>query len=410
MTTMMRFPDLHPADVQGLHAIGASRPVLEALRPAREAIHWPDRTLLHAGPTYTSRDRVALPVLHSAAAAAVFEGWAADLQDGRRRVLDGEIALAPAQDHGAVVPLAGVLSPSQQVLCVRDAAGNGRPAHAALNGGSGPAIRLGLPGHEVVDHLRWINGALADELRARIDRPIDLCALADRALLEGDDCHGRTMAGSRAWLAELGMERRPPPDELARFLDQAPGFFLNLWMAASLCMLSAAEGIAACSIVTGMGANGVQAGLRLAAAPRRWHVADALPPRGVLGEGFEGVEVLPAIGDSEIVEAFGLGGMALGYAPLLAEPLLAGRPAEDDPSPLLLAAHHPAFAHSGAWFGLPARRVAATGAVPRVALGMLDRAGQRGRVGGGLWHAPRALFDAALAELTSASPSAPDSH
>ncbi|WP_262354742.1 YlbE family protein, partial [Bordetella pertussis] len=222
----------------------------------------------------------------------------------------------PAQDHRCVVPLAAILSPSQHVQVVRDAAGRAAPCHAALNGGNRWPIRLGRPETEVAEHLRWLNGPFAEQLRAGCEAGIDLVELADQALAAGDDCHGRTLAGTQALAASLRALGHAPEDgAVADYLAQSPGFFLNLWMAASKCMLSAAEGMAGSSLVTAMGGNGREAGIQLAALPGRWFSRRCGAPRGALEPGLSGAQPLPAIGDSAVVEALGLGAMAMAHSP-----------------------------------------------------------------------------------------------
>ncbi|WP_262356645.1 DUF1116 domain-containing protein, partial [Bordetella pertussis] len=55
----------------------------------------------------------------------------------------------------------------------------------------------------VAEHLRWLNGPFAEQLRAGCEAGIDLVELADQALAAGDDCHGRTLAGTQALAASL---------------------------------------------------------------------------------------------------------------------------------------------------------------------------------------------------------------
>ncbi|WP_134815674.1 oxamate carbamoyltransferase subunit AllG family protein, partial [Bordetella pertussis] len=43
-------------------------------------------------------------------------------------------------------------------------------------------IRLGRPETEVAEHLRWLNGPFAEQLRAGCEAGIDLVELADQAL------------------------------------------------------------------------------------------------------------------------------------------------------------------------------------------------------------------------------------
>lgn len=395
----MMTTDVHPADERAFAAIAAVRPVTGGLVAAREAFAFPDRTLLHAGPPLAAHE-VPAPIANSAAAAAVFEGWAHDRAHALASIATGEIALAPAQDHACVVPLASVLSPSQQVQVVRDARSHAPRAYAPLNGGSGPALRLGLPGPEVVEHLRWLNGPFADALRPAFERDIELLPIADRALVAGDDCHGRTQAATALLAQAIGSL----PDDATQFIARSPSFFLNLWMAATKCMLSAATGIDDSSVVIAMGGNGVRAGIQLAGDAGRWRVMPALPPYGKLDPGWTDADRLPAIGDSAVIDAFGLGALAMTHAPAQQAALASYMP---EPSTTLAEAllwgEHPAFVASHARFGLCARAVTRSNKTPVVALGILDRRGERGRIGGGIWRAPVELFEGAMAAQLAAA-------
>ncbi|KTT27661.1 DUF1116 domain-containing protein [Pseudacidovorax intermedius] len=389
----------HPADARGFEALVQVVPVLQDLLPAGDAFAFPPRTVLHAGPSFDGAASVPAPVLNSAAAAAVFEGWAVDRDDALERLRGGDIALTPAQDHRCAVPLASVLSPSQWVQVVVDANHAQRRAFSSLNGGGGPALRLGLPTPAVVAHLRWLNGPFAHALLPGCRRGIALLPIADFALSMGDDLHGRTAAAT-ARLAGMLALGNAWPGGVAEFLAASPSFFLNLWMAATKCMLAGAEGIAGCSLVSALGANGQRVGIQLAGRPGHWVTAASTPPHGRLDAGIGADQRLPAIGDSALIEASGLGAMAFAHSPVQQAQFadfLPHPPAEL--ADALLMGAHPAFAQSRARFGLAARQAAASRYDLVVALGIIDIEGRRGRIGGGLWTSTPELFQRALGDL-----------
>ena len=391
------------ADEAGLAAVLRVQPMLVDLKPAREAFDFPAHTLLHAGPPFQRWEDAPMAVLNSATAAAQFEGWSTNREQFIARLAAGELRLAPAQDHRCAVPLASVLSPSQFVQVVQDASDATRQAFSSLNGGSGPALRLGLPTPNVVEHLRWLNTSLATAIRPACQRGIALHPIADLALSEGDDLHGRTQAATRLLTEAFDADGGLPA--LARdYLAASPSFFLNLWMAATKCMLSAAQGIEACSLVTALGGNGHSVGVQLAGRAGHWTTLPSTPPIGRLEPGFPPERSLPAIGDSAAIEAFGLGAMAFEHSPAQRQnflPFLTCDPAER--ARALLMAPHPAFPRTQARVGLNARQAAASDKDLVVALGVIDAQGQAGRIGGGLWTSTPALFQHALAQLSSAT-------
>ena len=309
-----------------------------------------------------------MPLLNSAAVAAVFEGLACDLDHARQAVLRGEVRLAPAQDHGVVTPLAAVVSASMLLHEVADGADGGAVAYAPINGGSGPAARLGRCDPAVVEHLRWLNGPFADWLANARPAPVDLLDIADSALAAGDDCHGRTAAATTARLRQLLAPARGSPEAL--FLERGPSFFLNLWMAACKCMLSAAVDEPGSSLVTAAGANGRETAIQIAGLPGRWFAAPARPPVGDLGT-WPPERALGAIGDSALVDLLGFGAMSVAYSPAQMGALGRYLPADGLVRPArLLAVRHPAFRRVVALCGTTAVRVTELGKAPLIALGI----------------------------------------
>jgi hypothetical protein len=395
---------LHPADAEAIAKAVRVEPALVGLRRASDAVGLEPTTLLHAGPAFKSPAEITRPVLNSAAVALVHEGAAQDFAAAERMIREGRARLEPAQDRDVVTPLAFVVGASMWLQEVVDAGDAGRRAYAPINGGAKPEPRLGLMAEGVRDHLAWLNGEFADVLAGALGEPVPLIPIAKNALAEGDDCHGRTPAATRALAAIVAARYRAgaAAERATAFLAAGPSFFLNIWMAACRCMLKAAVGVAGASLVTAAGGNGAKTGIQLAGLPGRWFTAPAEPPRGRLDSGMPAARALGAIGDSAIVDALGLGAMAMHLAPEQEKGLGAFMPEGWRELPgLLLAAEHPAFAPIGLRVGLTARAVAAVKREPVVSLGILDREGTLGRLGGGIYRAPLRLFEEALAALAA---------
>jgi len=392
---------LSHADRTAMDRLLSVRPRWRGLATAREAIGIDGCVALHAGPPLTGPP--CRPIANSIAAAAVFEGWADTLESALRMVATGEIELRAAQDEGAVVPLAAVLTPSMIVQIVADAQGQSRAAVAPLNGGGGPALRLGTATPAVVEHLRWLNGTLAQELAPLADTGVDLIPIADAALAEGDDCHGRTAAATRRLFALVCATRGEVTEPVRRFFETGPSFFLNLWMAACRCMAEAACGIAGSSLVVAIGANGKEIGVKLAGAPRDWVTSPAAVPSGALMPGFRTADCLAAIGDSALVDALGFGAMAMHHAPAQQEVLARFMPeASEVLGARIFAVKDSRFAKANIRTGSLAHTLAEDGRPLAVALGILDRNGVAGRVGGGIAVPPAELFRTAVHRLRAA--------
>lgn len=380
--------ELHPADRQALERMHRVRPVWRGITLACDVIAFPGRVILHAGPP-VQPGRIAQPLANSAIMAILYEGWAPDVASAAALLDRGDVRLLPAQDHRAMVPLAAVLSPSMAVQIVADADDPDNAVFSPLNGGMALAQRLGLSGRQVLSHLRWINGNLASTLEIVADRDIPLIDIADAALEDGDDCHARTMVATGR-LVKLLAPRLGGDTPERRFLDKASGFFLNLWMAAVKCVATAGQDEGS-SVITALGGNGVEVGLKLGGIPDRWFVAAASPPSGNLLTGYQKDDRLGAIGDSALVDAMGFGAMMSASMPG------AGTPAHALTS--LFPQQHLSFARSRIRIGMPARKILELGAGPDISLGILDRRGNGGRIGGGVYRPPFELFVAAAGAL-----------
>ena len=394
----MNAPPLTAEDDPALDAVVKVRPLWRSLLRAADAVGLEPTTLLHAGPAFDGPDDITKPIRNSACIAAVVQGVAPDFAAADAAIGRGEIVLRPAQDHGVVTPLAAVVSASMWLHEVVDADEPARRAFAPINGGSGPAMRLGLCNDAVLAHIRWLNGPFAEALAAAQTADLDLTALAAHGLAEGDDCHGRTMAATAELVRRLSPAIEAHPEAKA-FLDAGPSFFLNLWMAACKCMLSAAAGHDGSSVVTAAGGNGQRSGIQLAGLPGRWFSAPAEPPRGDLGD-WPAERALGAIGDSAIVDVAGFGAMAMAFAPAQGEQL--GRFMPDDGLALpsrLLGRLHPGFGGLGFRTGLRAEDVVESGRTPVVSLGILDKLGEAGRLGGGIYRIPQQVFAEAVTAL-----------
>ena len=238
-----------------------------------------------------------------------------------------------------------------------------------------------------------------------VQQPVDLVALARAGIEAGDDCHGRTPQSTAALVAQLRDALAADRDGEAclRFLDDGPSFFLNLWMAACKCMLAGARGEPGSSVVVTAGANGRDTGIQLAGLPGRWFTAEAAPPRGRFDVDAPADRALGAIGDSAIVDALGFGAMCMSHAPEQLKNLGTFMPEHGLALPgRLLSAVHPGFGDVALPVALTARAGVETGLSPVVSLGILDRDGELGRLGGGIFEQPKVLFERGMAGLEGA--------
>ena len=395
---------LHPADQLAFDRAMVTQPVWNRFNTAGEALGLAQNVLLHAGPAFSSPDLITAPILNSACVAAVYEGVARDFDQAEAMIRAGEILLKPAQDHDVVTPLAAVVSASMPLHTIYDAWRGTQRIFTPINGGSRPAMRLGLRSEAVLEHIRWLNTRFLDVLENGLAEGMALVPLAVVGLAGGDDCHGRTPVAGAALAAEL-MDRTVgglTDEDALQFLHSSPSLFLNLWMAASKIMMKLAEGIDGSSFVTAAGGNGREVGIQISGLPGQWFTTPAAAPQGKFDVDLPADRALGAIGDSAVVEAFGLGAMAIELSPEQKKALGAYLPdnARARTSGLSVGAH-PYFRDLDIRLGSTARGAVEQGAGPVISLGILDRMGEAGRLGGGIYDMPVSPFSAAIEALSA---------
>ena len=399
---------LAEADRNAAEALTAVEPAWTAMRTAADALGLETHTLLHCGPPAVPAHALVQPILNSAAVACVFEGWADDLDEALALVRSGSIRFEPAQDRLVATPMATVVSSSMRLIELSDLRGGARRCYAPINGGGhggSPVPRYGRRAPECVEFLRFLNGPVAELLDAVCTEPLPWLPLVDHALVGGDDTHLRHVAAHARLIETLDARRgaKHTGTEAEAFIREWPFVHLNFWMAAVRCLLDGASGVESSSLVTAFGGNGETFGLQVSGLPGRWLTARATPPIGRLRDGFVAADTTGALGDSAVIEAFGLGALAHRYAPQMRE-LHAGHRHDDLLSlpAKLLATEHPRLPRSRARVGLVARNVLAHDATPVVELGIVDRDGEAGGLGAGLYRPPMTPFEEACAALNAA--------
>ncbi len=397
----------------------AAQPVAQGIAPAREAVPGMDRRIiLHAGPPIDWAEMCG-PMQGAIIGAILFEGWASDPEGARRLAAQDAIAFAPCHHHGAVGPMAGVISPSMPVWIVRDAA-TGRECFSNLNEGLGKVLRFGANGAEVITRLRWMAGTLRPVLEATLQEAggIELKPLMAQALHMGDEVHNRNAAATSLLLRRMlppMLASRAGRGEIAEAVGFIAGndhFFLNLSMAASKTMLDAARDVPASSMVTAMARNGVTFGIQLSATGNRWFTAPSPIVDGLFFPGYSTADAAPDLGDSAITETAGLGGFAMAAAPAIVN-FVGGTP--DDAIANTAAMGHitlgrnggftlPAMQFAGTPAGIDARKVVDTGLLPIINTGIAHREAGIGQIGAGITRAPLDCFTQAVAALAAALP------
>ena len=357
--------------------------------------------------------------------ALLFEGEAETPEQAEAICDAGEIELAPCHSRGAVGPMAGVISPSMPLYILEDEA-TGRRAYSNLNEGLGKVLRMGAYAPEVIDRLHWMRAVLAPILATALDRhgPVDVRALLAQALQMGDEGHNRNRAGSALFLRELAGDliesghATAQVAEVVRFVDGNEHFVLNIVMPAAKVAADLARDVPGSTMVVAMARNGTDFGIQTSGTGDAWFTAPANTPKGILFAGFTDDDVNPDIGDSTIMETYGIGGFAMACAPAIVR-FVGGSAAlaqEKTRSMYEITLAESPFLQiapmdfRGSPTGIDATRVVTTGLVPAVNTGMAGRIAGTGQVGAGLVDPPLACFHQAVEALAAAAPDslAPD--
>jgi uncharacterized protein DUF1116 len=401
------------ANGRAVERILAAQPTLVDVRLASEVIEGlGGRMLLHSGPPIEWAAMCG-PVQGAAIGACLFEGWASTPGDARRLLDGGKISFAPCHDHGAVGPMAGVLSPSMPVAVVENLAAGNR-AFATLNEGLGKVLRFGAYDDSVLERLRWFVTTLGPALSTVLlaGGPIDLKAITAQALQMGDEGHNRNVAATSLFTRTIaptvaGSLGGAVAADVLGFLRANDHFFLNFSMAACKSGLDAAAGIEGSSVVTAMSRNGVDFGIRLSGTGDDWFTAPVGVPDGLYFPGYGPDDANPDLGDSAITETFGIGGFAMAAAPAIVR-FVGGTPADAIAFTRLMeritlarnsAYGLPSLGFSGTPTGIDARLVVETGIAPVINTGIAHHDAGVGQIGAGIARAPLACFDLAVRAL-----------
>lgn len=403
----------HASD-PALDRLAAARPLLVAVVRAGDYVpHLAAGGVSHGGPPIEST-RMCAPMRQAIGVALTIEGVAETPDEALALVDAGEIPYVPNHDVGGVGPMSGAITKSMPLLIARDEA-TGLEAWCPLNEGSGKVLRYGADGPEVVDRLKWMRDTLGPSLSAALEKigPIDLIEIQRQALLLGDEAHHRTEEAT-AIFADI--VRGHVPDDVQAFIEGNGQFFLNLAMVSAKLATNCASGVEGSALVTVVARNGVEVGVKLSGTGEQWFVGTAaLPDPYKLYDGYGPLDMNPDLGDSAIVEVYGLGALAVAGSPIAAPSVGLNVDDIDDIDARLrpiAAGEHPEITFvrrdgsvAKAILGVDGRAVVATGQVPPIHTGIAHRKPGIGQIGGGITLPPFSAFVEAVEALDAAAAS-----
>jgi hypothetical protein len=416
LANMIGDPRIERANRTAYERYLAAQPRLADLVLARDAIPGlaaGEHRILHSGPPIAWAHMCG-PQQGAIAGAILYESWADTLEAAEAMAASGSVALEPCHAHGAVGPMAGIISPSMPVWVVENTAAGNR-AFCNLNEGLGHVLRFGANSPEVLDRLRWLGTEFFSTMQVAVRGLADtnLKPMMAQALHMGDELHNRNAAASALLFKRLALSllnSKLESSAIQRALVFVAGndhFFLNISMAACKSMSDAAHGVPGSSMVTVMARNGVNFGIRLSGTGEQWFQARANPVDGLYFPGYTVEDAAADLGDSAITETNGLGGFAMAASPAIVQ-FVGGTPADATANSrrmlsITLGANPaftlPALNFGGTPAGIDARLVADSGILPIINTGIAHKKAGVGQIGAGITTAPMECFNDALAAL-----------
>jgi hypothetical protein len=234
-----------------------------------------------------------------------------------------------------------------------------------------------------------------------------------QALTMGDEMHMRNAASTSLlarWLAGPLVSAVKDAGQLERILrfftrdnDQ---HFLTWGMCAAKAAARAIEGLEGSTIVSTMARNGVEFGIRVAGLGDRWFTGPASVVAGAYFPGFGAADANRDVGDSAIMETWGLGGMSMVASPAVIgivgaksfqAALATTRRMQEIAAGANAAFSIAAINGDGAPTGIDVRRVVESGIVPSINTAIAHRDRRVARIiGAGIATPPLEPFAEAL--------------
>ncbi len=400
------------ANQKAFDIMNQAEPVLVDIKYAKDVIPGIDRyTVGHAGPPLAWVDMCG-PLQGAVLGAIVYEGVASTLDEAKQLILSGKIKFVSNHAMGCVGPMTGMITYSMPLWEVKNTT-FGNVAYSTLNEGIGKVMRFGANGPEVIARLKWLETELAPALKAALvlSGPISMKVMIAKALAMGDEMHQRNVGATSLFIRDImkyivqAVEDKDALLRITEFITGNDQFFLNLAMASGKAITDPAKNIPYSTVVTTMSRNGTNFGIKISSMGEQWFEAPVNNPRGLYFPGYSEKDANPDIGDSAIVETFGIGGFAMGSSPAVvrfvgaksvSEAMAYSREMQD--ICVGVSPHYviPPMDFVGVATAIDAIKVVETGILPVINTGMAHKLPGIGQVGAGIVNAPLDCFVKAI--------------
>jgi len=393
-------PEKDSPNDMGIAAILSSEPSWIGVSTAANLIKLPDMTVLHAGSPLINPHKPPLAILNSTILTCIYEGWAKNEEDAENLIKSGAIDLKPSHDYRVSIPLAAVVSRSTPLTVIQVDKNSKQLWYGFLGSGLGPQMRFGTRDLAVIERLSYRDSILVPGFQELLKNgPVDLLSVARAALNEGDDLHNRLSSATlilHSILLSRKLESKNISDTLNTILE-TPTYFLSQWIPACAAMLDKANGIQGSSIITNITGNGSESAIQISGIPNRWITSKAFTIKGpAIKTGPVIIDFPPHIGDSGIIDAYGLGGQALHRSPTLKAALAPWLKSDNDQRSQSILMSQNIIIDTAV--GIDIKKIVGTGNVPLVSTGMVAPNGS-GLLGRGIGVMPIEIFEQANQEL-----------
>lgn len=400
------------ANEQAVSRIINSDPVWADILPAGEVIDGlTDHMILHSGPPIAYED---MCMLHQRGmvSGVLFEGWAKTEAEAVELIRSGGIRIESALDHNTVGAGTGIITKSVAMIVVEDRANGTRaatfPAEGPFQGGF---CGWGLYSPEIAENLRHMREDLFPVIRKMIRNRggLPLKPILAESMQMGDENHTRQTASDLLFLKKIVLDMLKTDaskEELLaamEYIVETPRFFHCFGQGAARSALLAASGIPYSTMVTAVCGNALEFGIKVSGLGDRWFTAPAPMMKGrYTSSRYSEKDQLPWIGDSCVVECYGMGGLAAAASPVVCS--LRGMKLKDaialtrEMGEICITKNRnfpiPNLDFDFLPVGIDIRKVLKTGIAPEIHGGMFNHEG--GLIGAGSTRVPMACFEKAL--------------
>ena len=259
-----------------------AEPVWVDIKPAVEVVPgMEENMILHAGPPLAWEQMCGVQG-NGIIGGILHQGLAKDKEEAVGLIKQGKIKLAPANDYLVVGAGVGIICARMQMIIVKDKISGKQgycfPVEGPYRGGLGG---WGVYNEKIEQNLLMLENELCPILSKALKEcgGINVKNIIAKGTQMGDESHSRQVAEGLLLVNELmpSVVRldldREKIIQCVDFLVKTERFFHHISMAAAMAILQAASGIDYSTVVTALGGNGVEYGIKISALPGEWFTA-----------------------------------------------------------------------------------------------------------------------------------------